>query len=502
MWPPQKSCYLRGNRQGGTHRRPCTHKAMHTQSGAHKRRSVATVRGNLHPARPDWWPPTKRPCASPGGLIATSVTYFSRQEAVRPCWRTSPPLGGTLGVPGLPGVSCIQGMHACSWYWGSEVLGCRTFPHELQSSAGLRMHLYPWSPDLVWPGHLQGTCCLSARALDTGFPTVVWCLCLGLGFAETPPFLAGVQGVCVLARVSASPRHSWLGFVVRAFGVWFRGNPATPGWGLGCVCLNMGFGWTLPFLAGTRGACEWVWVFRAPCYFWVGCPGACPLARAPSVSLRPLVGLPVAWVCMGVAAGGASPPPLFCFGLLGCGAGSVCVVLGPVVLWVCGGRHRLSQSWAPWLLPPLPLPFGSRLFFFSVWPVARILSGGVCPGVSGVSSPPALRRPSGYCGLLLLAGRRQAGRCGPPVFYRGASWVSLLVLPEGQFACFLWSGYADLRFCVCPPRFPSFPLTGGCAFLVGWVLPPSVFYFWGGGLPVPLSAFPGLVPALVSIRCG
>ena len=26
--------------------------------------------GDLHPARPDWWPPTKRPRASTGGLIA------------------------------------------------------------------------------------------------------------------------------------------------------------------------------------------------------------------------------------------------------------------------------------------------------------------------------------------------------------------------------------------------------------------------------------------------
>ena len=44
--------------------------------------------GGLHPAGPDCWPPTKRPRATPGGLIA----------AVPPCLRTSPPLGGTLEV--------------------------------------------------------------------------------------------------------------------------------------------------------------------------------------------------------------------------------------------------------------------------------------------------------------------------------------------------------------------------------------------------------------------
>ena len=63
---------------------------------------------------------------------------------------------------------------------------------ESQSSAGLRMQPYPRAPDLVWPGHLHGTGCVSAQAMDTGFPIVVWCLCLGLGSAVTPPFLAAV----------------------------------------------------------------------------------------------------------------------------------------------------------------------------------------------------------------------------------------------------------------------------------------------------------------------
>ena len=52
----------------------------------------------LHPARLDCWPPTKRPRATPGGLIAASVTCLSRREGVPQCLRTSPPLGGTLGV--------------------------------------------------------------------------------------------------------------------------------------------------------------------------------------------------------------------------------------------------------------------------------------------------------------------------------------------------------------------------------------------------------------------
>ena len=60
LWPPRESCYLRGHRQGGTHKRRCTQqavcghrkshviegptgKAVHTEGGAHNRRSVATA---------------------------------------------------------------------------------------------------------------------------------------------------------------------------------------------------------------------------------------------------------------------------------------------------------------------------------------------------------------------------------------------------------------------------------------------------------------------------
>ena len=55
-------------------------------------------RGDLHPARNDWLPRKKRHRASPGGLIAASVTYLSCREGVPLCLRTSLPLGGTLVV--------------------------------------------------------------------------------------------------------------------------------------------------------------------------------------------------------------------------------------------------------------------------------------------------------------------------------------------------------------------------------------------------------------------
>ena len=46
---------------------------------------------DLHPAIPDWWPPTKRPRATPEGLVAASMRKVSCREGVPPCLRTSPP---------------------------------------------------------------------------------------------------------------------------------------------------------------------------------------------------------------------------------------------------------------------------------------------------------------------------------------------------------------------------------------------------------------------------
>ena len=49
------------------------------------------------------------------------------------------------------------------------------------------MQPYPRSLGQIWPGHLHGRGCLSARAIGTGFPTVVWRAQLVLGLP--PPWL-------------------------------------------------------------------------------------------------------------------------------------------------------------------------------------------------------------------------------------------------------------------------------------------------------------------------
>ena len=270
------------------------------------------------------------------------------------------------------------------------------------------MQPYPRSPDLVWPGHLHGTGCLSARAMDTGFPTVVWrlclglgcgwawvsaaprhswlgcwgvcvfacalrlypatpgwgvrcgCVCLGSGFGCAPPLLAGVLGpVCACVRAPLVPRHSLLGCAVWVcvFGLRFWLRPATPGWGVGvCVCLCACSACTLPLLAGVCGAgvCAWARVLAAPRDSWLGCLGLCVLVCAPRLyPATPCWGVQCGCVCLGSGFGCALP---LLAGVLG--PVCACVAAPPVpchswlgcVVWVCvlGLAFRLRPATPGW----------------------------------------------------------------------------------------------------------------------------------------------------------
>ena len=134
------------------------------------------------------------------------------------------------------------------------------------------MQPYPRSPDLLWPGHLHGTGCLSARAAGTGFPTVVRRLCLGPGCGWvcvliTPPVLAGVLGGCVPARFVVLSLFCRL-FVVFMVGLRFR-----PAYGMcvvGCALLLP------PAVSGSGVRCGracWAWVSAVPRSSWLGCQG-------------------------------------------------------------------------------------------------------------------------------------------------------------------------------------------------------------------------------------
>ena len=174
------------------------------------------------------------------------------------------------------------------------------------------------------------------------------------------------------------------------FGLWFR-KPASPGWGLGWVCLGTGCGFAPPFPTGVCGVCGWACVLACIRPFWVGvlgrawlcarsaCTppfparvcgvGVCAWAR---LRLRPATPSRDAGVCVCLC---ARPAPLPAPPGWGCGAG-VCAWA-----WVAAAPR---QSWlgcwgvcvfvcAPRLYPAIPgrgLRYG-RVRWARFWAVPR-----------------------------------------------------------------------------------------------------------------------------------
>ena len=183
------------------------------------------------------------------------------------------------------------------------------------------------------------------------------CVCSCARSACTQPLLARVHavGVCVWARVSAAPRHSWLGCWAVCVPVCaLRLHPATPGTGArcGCVCLGSGFGCAPPLLAGVCvvGVCGWARVLAAPRHSWLGCWAVYVLVCA--LCLHPATlgtGVQCGCVCLGSGFGFA--PPLLA-GVLGCVCACVRALLAPshswhgCAVWVCvfGLRFRLRPA--------------------------------------------------------------------------------------------------------------------------------------------------------------
>ena len=313
---------------------------------------------------------------------------------------------------------------------------------ESQSSAGLRMQPYPRAPDLVWPGHLHGTGCLSARAMDTGFPTAVWCLCLGPGcswiwVSVTPPALAGVLGGCVWVRFVVSPLFFPLGFAVFAVGVGFRPAPL-----LSCVRF-----WDVRAPPAPRRSRFWCAVRACVLRSWFRPRPASPCRGVAGVCVRSCVCPACPRPPWGAARGagvcgccrwrGVPPPPplwfFFCFvvSVAGCpslGSRGLCPPIPSLpgrVVWC------LCVSFFAWCVSAC---FGCP---FSRWAAAL---GLVLPVLSGwsPSAPPGgpvlgavwVGGLAAYCGV---GGRR--GGCGPfsrppPLFFFwGWSACSSLCLP-------------------------------------------------------------------------
>ena len=111
------------------------------------------------------------------------------------------------------------------WGLGLCVCLCARFACTLPLLAGVHsLGVCVWArvspaPRRSWPGCWALcvlVCALRLHPVTPGTGARCECVCLGSGLGCAPPLVAGVcvVGVCVLARVLAAPRHSWLGFVV------------------------------------------------------------------------------------------------------------------------------------------------------------------------------------------------------------------------------------------------------------------------------------------------
>ena len=301
------------------------------------------------------------------------------------------------------------------------------------------MQPYPRAPDLVWPGHLHGTGCLSARAVGTGFPTVGLRLWLGPGCG-----------------------WSWVLF-----------TPARFGWGLGWVCLGSVFGVVplLPAVCGVRG-----WALVSACF-----RDLCGFVR---FSLAPrLFGFRCAvWACVLGPGLGCAPP--FLAGLSGC--------VFCAFFFFFFSRCWLSLSRALWSLPLSPFFRAGLLAFFfffllvsvPLFPVGRCFWLGVA-GFGWVVPPCLFGGPvfgalwvGGLAPFCVVGGR--FGGCG--VFSRAPA------PPRFFFFFFFWGGGAYLAV---PPF--AFPRLAFALCLVCGVVGPSPLL-----AEVPVCYSP---PLLAGFRC-
>ena len=342
------------------------------------------------------------------------------------------------------------------------------------------MQPYSRSPDLVWPGHLHGAGCLSARAVGTGFPTVglrfrlgpgcgwSWVLftparcgwglgwvCLGsvCGVVPLLPAVCGVRGwalvsahfrdVCGFVRVSLAPRR--LRF--RCF-VW------------ACL-LGLGLGCAPPFLAGLSGCVFCAFFFPVA---WCPCPGPCGLSPR-LISFR--LGC---WL-------------FFFFLLLG-----VCLFRCPFSWWaaVPGLVLPVLAGWSPCarlgVLPSVPSGWG-------VWPPSVLLAVGLvavgCFRTAPLSPAPPPFFGGGGGGLavppfafprLALALWLVCGVVGPSPLLAEVPVCYSPPLLAG-FRCRLWwavpatPGWGPLGAVVCGVWCVAVVCWWGCGWCVVWLVP-------------------------------
>ena len=242
----------------------------------------------LRPATPGWGVGVcvrlcvRSACTLPflAGLCGVGVCGWVRVPAA--------PRHSWLGCRGLCLLVCALRLHPATSGWGVR-RGCVCFgsgfgcaPPLLAGVLGFVSACVraPLAPRHSWLGCAARMCVLGLgfwlRPATPG-RGVALCVCSCARSACTQPLLARVRsvGVCVWARVSAAPRHSWLGCWAVCVLVWaLRLHPNTPGWGArrGCVCLGPGFRCAPSLLVGVLGCvCAGVGAPLAPRHSWLGC---------------------------------------------------------------------------------------------------------------------------------------------------------------------------------------------------------------------------------------
>ena len=371
---------------------------------------------------------------------------------------TPPLLAGVCGV-GVCAWAWVSAAPRHSWLgcWGVCVFVCALLLYHASPRSGVRCGCVCLGSGFGCAPQLQaGVCSVCVCVLGLGFrlraATAGWgvgvCVCLCVRSACTSPLLsrACCVGVCAWARVSASPRHSWLGCwavpvcvhaprvprhswlgcavwaCVPGLGFWLR--PATPGWAVrcGCVCMGSGFGYAPPLLAGglwcvcacvcaqlvprhSRLACA-VWVcvlglgfqLRPASPGWgvgVLCVFVCALRLYPAT---PGWRVRCARVCLGSGFGWA--PPLLA-GVLGCAclcARSACtqpLLAGVCVLGLGFWLHPATPGWGVGLCV-----FVCVLRLYPATPGWGVRCARVCLGSGFGCAPPLL---AGLCGVGVCA---------------------------------------------------------------------------------------------------
>ena len=335
--------------------------------------------GGLHPARPDWWPPTKRQrdvLVSRGGCapVLAHVSSFGRNPRGSPDFPAYPVPKACMHVLGTWVPRSLGVARSASSPKAAQALGCSLTP-------GLRISFGPVTC-MARAASVPGLWTLGFLLL-CGASVWVWFV-LGLGFWLRPATPGWGDGVFVCS---------------------LRLYPATPGWGVrcGCVCFGSGFGCPPPLVAGMMGC-------------------VCACVHSPLV-LRHSWGVRCGCVCMGWGFG-CAPPQLA--GVLGCVCACVraplvprlsslgSVVCGFGVAWhlfLCLGSLRVVRA-ARVCGTQWPLLLGTC-------PCALVVAGGLPPW--GAWWPCLVRRASsGPVALGALVGFPDAvvpfpspGACAP-----------------------------------------------------------------------------------------